>query len=217
MTQIIINARAVNVVEYQAQRVITFEMIDTLHQRPAGTAGRNFRENRSHFVEAEDFFELTSDEIRRQSLAQAFKPRTPKGIILTASGYAMLAKSLTDDLSWQVQRQLVRSYFRAKEDARKSSGLPSIEKEALARAALLRKAIALHGSLLAYNKREGMDLTQARLKANAQVREQMQIDLPKECGWQPQPISVQPRKAFTTSTDASRLTPLTAAMTVGRK
>ncbi|HNQ43870.1 MAG TPA: hypothetical protein PKI59_05545 [Candidatus Cloacimonadota bacterium] len=31
----------------------------------------------------------------------------------TESGYLMLVKSLTDDLSWAVQRELVNSYFRA--------------------------------------------------------------------------------------------------------
>ena len=53
---------------YQGKRVITFKDIDTLHQRPEGTAGRNFRANRSRFIEGEDFYtvELTGDEIRRQ-------------------------------------------------------------------------------------------------------------------------------------------------------
>lgn len=34
---------------------------------------------------------------------------------ITESGYLMLAKSFTDDLSWTVQRGLVNSYFRAKD------------------------------------------------------------------------------------------------------
>lgn len=102
----------VAVKEFRGQRVVTFKDIDTVHERPEGTAGRNFRENREHFIEGEDFFELTpnkfqSDEIRRVGI------KSPKGgIILTESGYLMLAKSLTDDLSWKVQRQLVTSYFK---------------------------------------------------------------------------------------------------------
>lgn len=58
---------------------------------------------------------------------------------------------------------------------------------------MLRKAIALHGSALAFNKRQGMDLTQARLKAVATVKEQMGIDLPDQLGWQAQPLSIQQR------------------------
>lgn len=57
----------------------------------------------------------------------------------------------------------------------------------------LRKAIALHGSALAFNKRQGMDLTQARLKAVATVKEQMGIDLPDQLGWQSQPLAIQQR------------------------
>ncbi len=33
--------------------------------------------------------------------------------LITESGYYMLVKSFTDDLSWDVQRQLVNTYFRA--------------------------------------------------------------------------------------------------------
>lgn len=40
----------------------------------------------------------------------------PNGLVLlTESGYLMLVKSLKDDLAWQVQRQLVKSYFAVKE------------------------------------------------------------------------------------------------------
>jgi hypothetical protein len=35
--------------------------------------------------------------------------------IFTESGYLLLVKTFTDDLSWQVQRQLVNSYFKLKE------------------------------------------------------------------------------------------------------
>ena len=41
--------------EWAGQRVITFQDIDTVHQRPRGTASRNFRENRDKFIEGTDF------------------------------------------------------------------------------------------------------------------------------------------------------------------
>ena len=49
---------------YQGQRVITFKDVDTLHQRPDGTARRNFNTNRRRFIEGEDFFKITADEFR---------------------------------------------------------------------------------------------------------------------------------------------------------
>lgn len=110
-----IHGQQIPIVELNGQRVVTLAMVDKVHQRPDGTAGRNFRENRQRFIEAEDYLTVQSDEIRRQSLGGVFPPRTPKGILLTESGYLMLVKSFTDDLAWEVQRQLVKGYFTKRE------------------------------------------------------------------------------------------------------
>jgi hypothetical protein len=112
-TTITVNHVELSVLEHQGQRVITLAQVDAAHGRPPGTAGRNFREHRERFVEGADFFEVTCDEIRRQSLEAAFPPRTPKGILLTETGYTMLVKPFNDDLAWQVQRQIVSGYFAA--------------------------------------------------------------------------------------------------------
>lgn len=112
MNTVTIRGHRLPLIEHHGQRVVALSMVDEVHERPEGTARRNFSENRPRFIEAEDFFEVTAHEIRTQPLTEAFPPRTPKGILLTESGYLMLVKSLSDDLAWDVQRQLVRSYFR---------------------------------------------------------------------------------------------------------
>lgn len=102
----------VNVVikEYQGQRVVTLKDIDTVHQRPDGTARRNFNTNKQHFIEGVDYFKIQPNEIRTVGIA------SPNGgTVVTESGYLMLVKSFTDDLSWDVQRELVNTYFRVKE------------------------------------------------------------------------------------------------------
>lgn len=103
----------VAVKEYRGKRVVTFRDIDTVHQRPEGTAGRNFRENRNRFVENVDYFSVCqADEIRRFGFERP-QGGVPKCIILvTESGYLMLVKSFTDDLAWEVQRCLVNTYFK---------------------------------------------------------------------------------------------------------
>lgn len=104
-----INNQSITIKEYHGQRVVTFRDVDTLHQRPEGTAGRNFRENLSHFIQEVDYFRRNSLEARAE-----FGITAPNGlIILTESGYLMLVKSFTDDLAWDVQRQLVNRYFKA--------------------------------------------------------------------------------------------------------
>lgn len=107
---ITINNQSISIKEYKGKRVCTFKDIDLVHQRPAGTAKRNFTKNRKYFVEGEDYFLLSKEE----ALSTKFVLSTPTGLtIITESGYLMLAKSFTDDLAWEVQRQLVNSYFRA--------------------------------------------------------------------------------------------------------
>ncbi len=101
--------------EYNGQRVVTFKDIDTVHQRTDGTAKRNFKQNKKHFIEGEDYVIVhrnnSMDEIRPLDLSIP-----PKGItLITESGYLMLVKSFNDDLSWKVQRRLVNSYFNARE------------------------------------------------------------------------------------------------------
>lgn len=109
-----INDTNLSVKEFNGQRVVTFKEIDMLHERVEGTAGRNFRENKIHFIENEDFFfikpaDVGNNEIRRSEINN-------KGTyLITESGYLMLVKSLQDDLAWKVQRELVNNYFRAKE------------------------------------------------------------------------------------------------------
>lgn len=56
MSQITINNHAVNEVECKGQRVITFKMMDELHERPEGTARRNFNTNKPHLTEEKDYF-----------------------------------------------------------------------------------------------------------------------------------------------------------------
>ncbi|ELR5204651.1 ORF6N domain-containing protein [Providencia rettgeri] len=114
---ITINKTQMPVVEYQGQRVVTFSMIDLVHARPEGTARAAFNRNREHFIEGVDFHELTADVIRTESLSSVFAPRTPKGLVLTETGYLMLTKPFNDDVAWQVQRELVNSYFRPPQTA----------------------------------------------------------------------------------------------------
>lgn len=116
MIQILDNQ--IQVKEWAGQRVITFQDIDTVHQRPRGTASRNFRENRDKFIDGVDYFILNQpDEIRCVGITRPQGGVFDKVTLLTESGYLMIVKSLHDDLAWAVQRELVNTYFKAKEYA----------------------------------------------------------------------------------------------------
>lgn len=112
MNTITIHQTQLPIVEYRGQRVVTLAMIDQVHERPEGTAGRNFREHRDRLIEGADYFKVCVDEIRRHKTIEISAKAREDITFLTEQGYLMLVKSLTDDLAWTVQRQLVNSYFR---------------------------------------------------------------------------------------------------------
>ena len=105
----------ISIKEYNGQRVVTFKDIDAVHGRPDGTASRNFRSNKEHFIEGEDFFRVSPDEIRRTRLFDIPDKATTDYALITEQGYLMLVKSFTDNLAWEVQRQLVSSYFKVRQ------------------------------------------------------------------------------------------------------
>lgn len=115
MNTICIVEQPLEIKEWQGQRVITFKDVDKVHQRPDGTASRNFKSNRKHFIANVDYFQITRKEFGTKFVPNSKLEGNPNltVILLTESGYLMLAKSLTDDLAWDVQRALVNNYFRA--------------------------------------------------------------------------------------------------------
>lgn len=114
MNELLINAKSLPIREYNGQRVVTFKDIDTVHERKDGTAKRNFYTNKERFVEGVDYFKVCEYEIRTSKLVDISPKTHSDTLLLSESGYLMLAKSFTDDLAWKVQRELVNNYFRGK-------------------------------------------------------------------------------------------------------
>lgn len=60
-----------------------------------------------HFIAEKDYFLRNSSEAMSE-----FDIIAPNGLyIFTLTGYLMVVKSFHDDLSWDIQRELVRGYF----------------------------------------------------------------------------------------------------------
>lgn len=87
--------------------VVTLRDIDAAHQRPEGTARRNYNYNKKRFIEGVDYYVRNSHQA-----AEEYGINAPNGLTLfTMTGYLMIVKSFTDDLSWAIQRELVNGYF----------------------------------------------------------------------------------------------------------
>ena len=108
-----IHGHSIRVKQYKGKRVVTFKDIDEAHERPIGTANRNFQANRQRFINCVDFFVIKPKDIDPEKDEIRLSEIHNSGVtLITESGYLMLVKSFTDELAWQVQRELVDSYFR---------------------------------------------------------------------------------------------------------
>jgi hypothetical protein len=125
-----INDEDLCVKEINGQRVITFKDIDRLHNRTVGTAKRNFNDNKlnedgtERIIENIDYFKTKMDSSKIRSEFGVGR-NAGEVILITESGYLMLAKSLNDDLAWKVQRELLNSYFKVK-DFRSADNIKAI-------------------------------------------------------------------------------------------
>ncbi len=107
--------------EYQGQKVVTLKEIDAVHNRPEGTARKRFNDNKKHFIEGVDYFKVCASEIRTHKVIE-ISPKSHEDVtLITESGYLMLVKSFTDDLAWDVQRQLVNTYFASTPNQRRKA------------------------------------------------------------------------------------------------
>lgn len=111
-----INGHDITPKEYKGVPVVTFKDIDEVHERPEGTAKRNFAKNKEHFIECEDYYKITPYEFRTAFGENSMDKRQSNDVVLlTEMGYLMIVKSLHDKLAWEVQRKLVNGYFKGRQ------------------------------------------------------------------------------------------------------
>lgn len=112
MNEIVVETTLPEIKEWNGQRVVTFKDIDMAHQRPSGTSRNAFKRNAKHFIQDKDYFVCQTYEANK-----LFGISAPKGLtLLTETGYLMIIKPFTDDLSWVVQRRLVNEYFKSQQN-----------------------------------------------------------------------------------------------------
>jgi hypothetical protein len=112
-TEIVAKIGGLQRIDHQGEAVITLAMMDELHQRPNGTAGRNFRQHRGKMLEGRHFHILNENDPSTKFVEGYFGGA--EVTVLTQRGYLLLVKSFKDDLAWQVQDALVEHYFRSVE------------------------------------------------------------------------------------------------------
>lgn len=115
-----IEGTEISIKEFNGQRVVTFSDIDKVHNRPDGTARRNFASNKDRFKEGEHYFVVTPETLANTELYEKrttnIEVTSPRGMaLITQKGYLKLVKAFNDDLAWEVQDRLIDNYFKSKE------------------------------------------------------------------------------------------------------
>lgn len=159
-------------IEYQGEQVVTFAQVDRVHERPEGTAGRTFRENRERFVEGEDFVTGNLDAMRR-AFPGAFPARGGGDVtLITRRGYLKLVKPMSDDRAWAVQGEMIDRYFSA-ERLVAAAQRPVAEASRVAQA---REARLTFNGLLRLCKMAGVTGNHALIAANGGTRDVVGVD-----------------------------------------
>ena len=141
-----INNVELGIKEYKKERVVTAWDIAKVHNREVREITQNFNYVKDKLLKDEDYFLVNKEKISESKiLIQDFIPNNVKEIpLFTESGYLMLVKTFTDDLSWDIQRQLVKGYFKLKElksSVDKDKRLEIMEKNANVRMAKMLKSL----------------------------------------------------------------------------
>lgn len=106
-----INNVPVKICEYNGERVVTFQQIADVHGVRVEHIRNNYSRNAKRFIEGEDTYII---DYSKKSYFDAFEV-PPRGLrVFTESGYLLLVKTLTDDTAWEVQRKLIKEYFRSR-------------------------------------------------------------------------------------------------------
>lgn len=113
MSDITINETTITVKEYNHIRVLTFKDIEKLHTLSHGTAYRTFKKYQKYFTPNEDYYLLKKSDITSTTHHIGFEDiATNRGTyLLTLSGYSLIAKSITDETSYPITREIISKYF----------------------------------------------------------------------------------------------------------
>ena len=108
--------------EYKGQRVVTSWDIAKVHNREPREINQQFNRIRNRFIEGKHYYSIKNVLENKESLKvilgdsiyNSLPFNVSEIILFTESGYLLLTKPFTDDLSWEIQDLLVESYFTLK-------------------------------------------------------------------------------------------------------
>lgn len=104
------------IIEHNGVRVATTKQIAEAYGCDSKNLTNNFRRNKSRFVEAKHYFNITGEDLKyyRASKRCPVKSNARNLYLWTERGALLLAKSINTDTAWDAYERLVDFYFEAK-------------------------------------------------------------------------------------------------------
>ena len=114
---ITIAGKEIELKEYNGERVVTSWDIADLHEKDVKVVNQHFNRNITNLIENEDYYIISKETFLKSHFVtlKNHAPNLKEVALFTESGYLLLVKGFTDERSWNIQRQLVKSYFKLKE------------------------------------------------------------------------------------------------------
>jgi phage regulator Rha-like protein len=112
-----VNNRDLKIKEYKGERIVTIYDVAQLHEISNRTIKENFNNNKQYLKQNEDYFILSKVDYEKfvnEKLGKEYNA-IKEVILFTEQGYLLIVKSLTGEKAWEVQRQLIKAYFKVKE------------------------------------------------------------------------------------------------------
>ena len=109
--------KEIEIKEYNGERIVTAWDIADLHEKDVKVVNQHFNRNITNLIENEDYYIISKETFLKSHFVtlKNHAPNLKEVALFTESGYLLLVKGFTDERSWNIQRQLVKSYFKLKE------------------------------------------------------------------------------------------------------
>ena len=127
MSLVIVNNSEVNELISRGQRVVTFEMVATVHQVSVDTVRKSYQRNAEYFSEGKHTWVLESEELQILASSRTLSPTVPSLRVFTQVGYYMLVKPMRDRTSWNVQSEMAEVYFQVSQIASAPTQIETIQ------------------------------------------------------------------------------------------
>jgi hypothetical protein len=103
--------------EYNGERVVTAYDIAKLHTRDVREVNQQFKRNIERFEENNDYYIVDKNYFKENLESECdYIPNNVLNIVLfTETAYLLLIKTFKDEISWDIQKHLIKKYFKFNE------------------------------------------------------------------------------------------------------